>query len=77
MKFSTRKSLTPRETEIIELVAKGMSAAEIAERLGIGPCTVRTHIEHIKIKLDAKNTAEAVAKYINAKNPESLGEPGN
>ena len=53
--------LTPRELEVLRLLAEGMRQAEIAERLVISPKTVGTHIEHILAKLGAHSRAEAVA----------------
>ena len=54
-------SLTPRELEILRLVASGMSQAEIARELVISPKTVGKHIEHILKKLGVRSRAEAVA----------------
>jgi DNA-binding NarL/FixJ family response regulator len=54
-------SLTPREREILGLLAKGASQAEISERLFITRKTVAKHIEHVLQKLGAHSRAEAVA----------------
>jgi DNA-binding CsgD family transcriptional regulator/tetratricopeptide (TPR) repeat protein len=51
--------LTPRELEVLRLVAKGRSNAEIAAALFIGPGTVRTHVSAILAKLNAKSRTEA------------------
>jgi DNA-binding NarL/FixJ family response regulator len=53
--------LTPRELEILELLADGQSSDEIAGDLFISSKTVATHIEHIFIKLDVHSRVEAVA----------------
>ena len=53
--------LTPRELEIIELLAAGQSQAAIAERLVLSEKTVATHIQHILPKLGVHSRAEAVA----------------
>lgn len=53
--------LTPRETEILTLVATGLCAKEIAVRLAISPKTVDRHIEHIKMKTHARNRAHLVS----------------
>jgi DNA-binding NarL/FixJ family response regulator len=53
--------LTPRELEILELLANGQSSDEIAGDLFISSKTVATHIEHIFIKLDVHSRVEAVA----------------
>jgi DNA-binding NarL/FixJ family response regulator len=58
---SLLKRLTPRELEVLRLLAEGNRAPQIAERLVISPRTVATHIEHILEKLGAHSRAEAVA----------------
>ena len=58
------QELTPREQEILQWLARGLSNAEIAERLLISVETVRTHIRHIYRKLQARNRAEAVGRLL-------------
>ena len=53
--------LTPREREILLLLADGMGQADIAQRLAISPKTVGTHIQRTLEKLDVRNRAQAVA----------------
>jgi len=53
--------LSPREYEVLILLADGSSVHEIAERLFISPLTVRTHVRNAKTKLGARTTAHAVA----------------
>ncbi len=50
--------LTRRERQILALVAHGMTAREVAERLGISPLTVRKHRENLMRKLDLHSAAE-------------------
>ncbi|GAA5130151.1 response regulator transcription factor [Luteolibacter yonseiensis] len=57
-------NLTPRETEILDLLAKGSLYKEIAWDLGIGVETVRTHLHHIYTKLHVRTRTEAVVKYL-------------
>jgi DNA-binding NarL/FixJ family response regulator len=57
-------SLTPRETEILQLIAKGLSNRDAAESLGLSRATIRTHLEHIYAKLDVSNRTEAVTEAI-------------
>lgn len=56
-----KERLSPRELEVVTLVASGLTAKEVAERLGRSPATVRTHLEKAKTSLGAKNQAELVA----------------
>jgi DNA-binding NarL/FixJ family response regulator len=53
--------LTPRELEVLRLLAEGMDQREIAERLVISSKTVATHIQHILVKLGVHSRAQAVA----------------
>lgn len=55
-----RQALTPRETEILKLIAAGYKKGEIAGRAFVSPDTVKTHTRHIFEKLDAKTKAEAI-----------------
>ena len=63
--------LTPRELEVLRLLADGMGQSEIAERLVISPKTVATHIQHILTKLGVHSRAQAVA----AAHRHGLGPP--
>jgi DNA-binding NarL/FixJ family response regulator len=53
--------LTEREREILELVAAGLSNADIAGRLVISPLTVKTHVARILAKLGCHDRAQLVA----------------
>jgi two-component system, NarL family, nitrate/nitrite response regulator NarL len=53
--------LSPREREILELIAAGELAPNIARRLGLSPATVRTHLQHLYEKLGVSDRAAAVA----------------
>jgi DNA-binding NarL/FixJ family response regulator len=57
-------NLTPRETQILELLAKGSLYKEIAWDLGIGFETVRSHIDNIYNKLHVRTRTEAVVKFL-------------
>jgi two-component system NarL family response regulator len=55
-------SLTPREQEVLELIAQGARDREIAERLIVTESTVKKHVQNILRKLHARNRVEAVAR---------------
>lgn len=54
-------ALTPREREILMLVAEGRGNQEIGERLGISLRTVKVHLANIFVKLGVNRRTEAVA----------------
>jgi len=55
--------LTPRETEIITLVAEGLSNKQIAEIIGIKAGTIGGHLHNIYIKLNVRSRTEAATKH--------------
>lgn len=61
--------LSPRESEILDLLAKGFLYKEIAEKIGITFATVHTHIRHIYEKLHVRSRTEAVAKHLGQTRP--------
>ena len=61
-RFKAKAELSTREAEIIQLCAYGMSAQQIADRLGLSRRTVEAHKSHIFEKLDIDSTADLV-KY--------------
>jgi DNA-binding NarL/FixJ family response regulator len=60
----TAPALTARELEVLELLAEGLSHEAIAQRLGIGSETVRTHARKAAGRLGAKTRTQAVASAI-------------
>jgi two-component system OmpR family response regulator len=58
---SVDTELTPRELEVLELLAEGLTQAQIARQLVISPRTVGTHIQNLLGKLDVHSRAQAVA----------------
>jgi len=55
-----QRVLTEREFEVLQMVARGMSNAEIAEELVISPATAKTHVAHLLTKLDARDRIQLV-----------------
>jgi len=58
------RQLTPRENEILRLLADGCLYKEIADRLGISMSTVRTHIHSVYEKLHVQSRTQAVVKFL-------------
>jgi DNA-binding CsgD family transcriptional regulator len=52
--------LSPREREVVKLIAEGLSSKQIGVRLGISPKTVNFHRSHIKQRLNLRGTAGIV-----------------
>jgi DNA-binding NarL/FixJ family response regulator len=52
--------LTAREAEVLALIAAGLNNREIAERLVVSEATVKTHINHLFAKIDARDRAAAI-----------------
>jgi DNA-binding NarL/FixJ family response regulator len=58
------ESLSPREAEVLDLLAKGFLYKEIADQMKISYATVHTHIRHVYEKLHVRSRTEAVAKHL-------------
>jgi DNA-binding NarL/FixJ family response regulator len=67
--------LTPREAEVLTLLARGLTNREIADTLVIGTRTSSVHVSHILRKLGAPNRLEAAA-IAHRLSPPHVGQPG-
>ncbi len=56
--------LSPREREVLELLARGAAYKDIADQLGLAIETIRMNVKHIYTKLHVHSRGEAVAKYL-------------
>lgn len=54
--------LTPREWDVLQLIAQGRSNAEIADRLCLSLSTIKTHASNLFVKMDVKSRAQAIEK---------------
>jgi DNA-binding CsgD family transcriptional regulator len=63
-------TLTAREREVLSLVARGETNAEIAERLWLAPSTVRKHLENVYAKLGVSTRTAAVARVFGSSDAE-------
>jgi DNA-binding NarL/FixJ family response regulator len=61
------EELSPREREILELLASGFPNKQIAARLGLTDGTVRWHLRHVYHKLHVRSRMEAALKYLSTK----------
>jgi DNA-binding CsgD family transcriptional regulator len=52
--------LTAREHQVLEFVAQGLSAKEVAQEIDIAPRTVERHIENVRLKIRARNRTHMV-----------------
>ena len=59
-----RKHFSPRQSEILSLMAEGFSDKEIARKIGISYPTVRTHIDRVFRDYGLRNLTEAVAAWL-------------
>jgi DNA-binding CsgD family transcriptional regulator len=59
-----RQSITPREGEILDRLARGLLYAEIGRELGIRTPTVKNHLHRIYAKIEVRSRTEAVVKWL-------------
>lgn len=69
-------TLTKREREVLQLIAEGLTSAEIGERLHISPRTVDKHRENLKGKLELRNSVE-LTRYFLRRSPSAESDSDN
>jgi len=72
---ASSEALSPREQEVLDLLARGYLYKEIAERLNISVPTVNTYVRRIYEKLHVRSRAQAVAKYVHLSDSEDSKHP--
>ena len=60
--LSRRSALTPRECQVLDLLASGRTNDELAKTLGVSPNTVKTHLASLFAKLDVDRRVKAIEK---------------
>lgn len=75
VRVSEDQNLSPREAQVLDLLAKGFLYKEIAEAMGLTYATVHTHIRHIYEKLHVRSRTEAVAKHLGQTRLTQKAEP--
>lgn len=65
--------MSPRQVEIVELIADGLQDRDIAERLGVSPRTVDSHLQRLYQRYDMHSRAAVVAKWLREGGQAELG----
>ena len=55
-------TLSERERQVLQCIARGLSSKQCAQELGIAPRTIERHVENLRNKLNARNKPHLVAK---------------
>ena len=63
-RIGSRAHLTPRETAVLRLVSMGNQSRDVAEALGLGEETIRSHLKKAQVKLGASNRSHAIAEAL-------------
>jgi DNA-binding NarL/FixJ family response regulator len=82
MELPNKTPLTSRELQVIELIRQGLTNAEIAERLGLSPWTVKRHVARVLAKTGYRRRVDLAVHYegiatdrAGAERPPSAAEP--
>jgi DNA-binding NarL/FixJ family response regulator len=59
---ASASALTPREIEVLQLLAEGMTNQQVGARLGLSARTIKTHVQNLLVKLDVPDRTGAVAR---------------
>lgn len=59
---ASASALTPREIEVLQLLAEGMTNQQVGSRLGLSARTIKTHVQNLLVKLDVPDRTGAVAR---------------
>jgi DNA-binding NarL/FixJ family response regulator len=67
--------VTPRQAEILRLVAAGLSDKQIASRLGVSPRTIQSHLDRLFLEHGLHKRAAAVAAWLRKRDARETGRP--
>jgi DNA-binding NarL/FixJ family response regulator len=62
VRYACRRALTERETQVLTLIAEGLTNHEIAQRLVVSPLTAKTHVSRVMLRLGARDRVQLVVQ---------------
>jgi DNA-binding CsgD family transcriptional regulator len=74
MELPDKRRLTRREEEVVELVGRGLTNAEIAQSLGLSPWTIKRHVARVLGKTGARRRVDLAVRYAGQRKEQSPTE---
>src|ERR1700730_7098157 len=75
MELPDKRRLTRREEEVVELVGRGLTNAEIAQSLGLSPWTIKRHVARLLGKTGARRRVDLAVRYFGLREEQPPTEP--